>query len=87
MTILRHDATHHTLDGLAGRIPESPEQRVELLQRLLGKVWTDRLAKAKTTKRAPKKPPRAYLKGGHSSADRILRGVHKEIPIKPRKPT
>lgn len=59
----------------------------DYLQQLLGQVWTARWAKAKTTKRPPKKPPRAYLRGGHSSADRILRGVHDEIPIKPRTPT
>jgi hypothetical protein len=57
------------------------------LRRTLADIWSDRLAKAKTTKRPPKKPPRAYLQGGHSSVDRILRGIHHEIPIKPRKPT
>jgi hypothetical protein len=76
-----------TIAALAGRSFPLVTDFREYLQRLLGKVWTDRLAKAKTTKRPPKKPPRAYLRGGHSSADRILRGVHKEIPIKPRKPT
>jgi hypothetical protein len=57
------------------------------LRQTLGGIWTDLWVKAKTTKRPPKKAPRAYLKGGHSSVDRILRGAHKEIPIKPRKPT
>jgi hypothetical protein len=57
------------------------------LHQLLSTVWTKRWVKAKTTKRPPKKPPRAYLKGGHSSADRIRRGVHKEIPIKLKKAT
>jgi hypothetical protein len=57
------------------------------LRRTLKGVWNETLRKAKTTKRPPKQAPRAYLKGGHSSVDRILRGVHQEIPIKPRKPT
>ncbi len=56
------------------------------LRRNLANIWTDRLTKQKTVKRPPKKPPRAYLRGGHSSVDRILRGVHEEIPIKPHKP-
>ena len=84
MKVIGPDAT---LEALRERPFSTAEQFRGYLQRLLGKVWTDRLAKAKTTKRAPKKPPRAYLTGGHSSADRILRGVHKEIPIKPKKPT
>lgn len=84
MKVIGPDAT---LEALRERPFFTVEQFRGYLRRLLGKVWTDRLAKAKTTKRAPKKPPRAYLKGGHSSADRILRGVHKEIPIKPKKPT
>jgi hypothetical protein len=76
-----------TADALKSMMFNGPADFQRYLQRTLGKVWTDRWAKAKTTKRPPKKPPRAYLKGGHSSADRILRGVHKEIPIKPKKPT
>jgi hypothetical protein len=64
-----------------------PKDFQRYLQRTLGGVWTDRWTKAKTTKRPPRQPPRAYLKGGHSSVDRILRGVHDEIPIKPHAPT
>ena len=57
------------------------------LERTLSGVWTDRWTKQKTRKRPPKGPPRAYLQGGHSSVDRIVRGVHNEIPIRPRKPS
>jgi hypothetical protein len=74
-----------TLEVLHTTMFAGPEEFRSYLRQKLGSVFTDRLAKAKTTKRPPKKPPRAYLKGGHSSADRILRGVHEEIPIKPRK--
>ena len=76
-----------TLGVLHATMFAGPKEFRSYLQQKLGGVFTDRLAKAKTTKRPPKKPPRAYLKGGHSSADRILRGVHEEIPIKPRKAT
>lgn len=75
-----------TIDVLKCRVFNGAADFQRYLRETLGTVWTERWAKAKTTKRQPKKPPRAYLKGGHSSADRILRGVHKEIPIKPKKP-
>lgn len=75
-----------TLAVLSATIVMGPEEFKRYLERKLAGVWTARMAKAKTTKRAPKKPPRAYLKGGHSSVDRIRRGVHEEIPIKRRKP-
>jgi len=65
----------------------SPEEFRNHLHRVLKDVWKVRLTKAKTTKRPKKGPPRAYLKGGHSSVDRIVRGVHSEIPIKPHTPT
>lgn len=76
-----------TLGVLHATMFAGPEEFRSYLQRKLAGVFTKRLAKAKTTKRPPKKPPRAYLKGGHSSVDRILRGVHEEIPIKPHKAT
>jgi hypothetical protein len=76
-----------TADALKCTMFNGPADFQRYLHQTLGKVWTDRWAKAKTTKRLPKKSPRAYLKGGHSSADRILRGVHEEIPNKPKKPT
>jgi hypothetical protein len=76
-----------TLDVLNATIFTGPEQFRDYLHRVLKNVWKARLTKAKTTKRPKKGPPRAYLKGGHSSVDRIVRGVHSEIPIKPHKPT
>jgi Transposase DDE domain len=84
MKVIGPDAT---VDVLKSKTFNGPADFQRYLQRTLGGVWTDRWAKAKTTKRPPKKPPRAYLKGGHSSVDRILRGAHKEIPIKPHKLT
>jgi hypothetical protein len=80
MKVIGPDAT---VDVLKRKTFDGPADFRRYLKQMLGGVWTDRWAKAKTTKRQPKKPPRAYLKGGHSSADRILRGKHKEIPIKP----
>jgi hypothetical protein len=55
------------------------------LQTILGDVWTDRWNKAPTRTQPPKAPPRAYLRGGHSSVDKIRRGVHHEIPLKIKK--
>jgi hypothetical protein len=60
-----------------------PENFKQYLRKTLGGVWTDRWAKAPTPKRSPKKPPRAYLRGGHSSVHKILRGEHEEIPLTP----
>jgi hypothetical protein len=75
-----------TVDVLKGTMFNGPEDFRRYLRRTLGSIWTDRWAKAKTTKRLPR-TPRAYLKGGHNSVDRILRGTHKEIAIKQREPT
>lgn len=83
MKVIGPDATAAVLH--ATTIPD-PTAFQRYLRQTLGGIWTKRWAKAKTTKRPPKKPPRAYLKGGHSSVERILRGAHEEIPIKPRKP-
>lgn len=44
-------------------------------QVLLEAVWT----------RPPVRPKRAYLGGGHSSVEKILRGAHNEIPFKPKR--
>jgi hypothetical protein len=84
MKVIGPDAT---VDVLKRTTFNGPADFRRYLKRILGGIWTDRWAKAKTTKRPPKKPPRAYLKGGHSSVDRILSGTHKEIPITPRKTT
>jgi hypothetical protein len=62
-----------------------PEQIRQHLHDVLGTVWTDRWAKATTAKRPPRKPPHAYICGGHTSVDKIQRGVHHEIPITPSK--
>jgi hypothetical protein len=75
-----------TTDVLAARPPGGPAGLKRLLQRTLGPVWTDRWIKSPTRKRPPKGPPRAYLRGGHSSVEKIRRGEHHEIPIVPRKP-
>jgi hypothetical protein len=82
MTVIGPDATALVLDAepLEGR-----EALRNCLRRTLGGVWNETLRKAKTKKRPQKQPPRAYLNGGHSSVDRILRGEHQEIPIKPKK--
>jgi Transposase DDE domain len=84
MKVIGPDAT---VDVLQCPMFNGPEDFRCYLKRTLGGTWTDRWAKAKTTKRPPK-TPKAYLKGGHSSVDRIQRGTHKLklIPIKP-KPT
>ena len=74
-----------TAEVLAATTFASAADLRSFLERTLGGVWTKRWVKQKTRKRPPKKPPRAYLRGGHSSVDRILRRVHKEIPIRPRK--
>jgi len=76
-----------TAGVLGGELLSGPEALRRYLEQTLGTLWTDRWAKAKTTKRPPKKPPRAYLRGGHSSVYKILRGEHQEIPITPRQQT
>lgn len=61
-----------------------PEDMRRHLEARLGVVWEDRWEKAPTRKRPPK-TPRAYIRGGHSSVDKIQRGAHREIPFKPSK--
>ena len=82
MIMIGPDATPGVLGAKTFATPEDLQR---YLRERLGGVWKERLRKSKTTKRGPKKTPRAYLKGGHSSVDRIRRGVHEEILIKPRK--
>jgi hypothetical protein len=55
------------------------------LEGILGALWTDLWEKAPTRKRPPRPKPRAYLCGGHSSVEKILRGEHTEIPLHPAK--
>jgi Transposase DDE domain len=76
---------HATTEVLAATTLASAADLRRFLEQTLSGVWTKRWIKQKTRKRPPKRPPRAYLRGGHSSVDRILRGAHKEIPIRPRK--
>lgn len=61
---------------------DDPKTLAEYLAAILQTIWTDRLRKAKTRKRGPKKP-KGYLKGGHSSVFKIQRGLHTVIPPKP----
>ena len=72
-----------TLELLRETAILKPEALRRHLEEKLGTVWQDRWEKAPTRKRPPKSPPRAYVCGGHTSVDKILRGVHREIPLKP----
>ncbi len=76
-----------TLDLLRATAIRTPEDLRQYLEEKLGTVWTDRWKKSPTRKRPPKSPPRAYICGGHTSVDKILRGAHHEIPFKPDKKT
>jgi hypothetical protein len=71
-------------------LPQTPITDPQVLRKWLGErlavVWTDRWTKAPTRKQPASRVARAYLCGGHSSVDKIQRGVHKEIPLKPPKP-
>jgi len=55
----------------------------QYLAAILGTVWTNRWNKAPTRKRL-RSPLRAYIGGGHTSVDKILRGEHQEIPFNAR---
>lgn len=81
--ILSPTATEEVLAAVPVR---GAEDLKRYLQTILATVWQARWAKAPTKKRPPKGPPRAYLRGGHSSVEKILRGRHHEIPIVPKKP-
>ena len=81
MKLIGPDATPEVLERTTFANAEAFRRH---LRRTLKHVFTPRLKKSKTTKRPPKKPPRAMLKGGHCSVDRIRRGVHEEIPISPK---
>ena len=50
-----------------------------LLQQILANVWCNRWQKASTRKQPAQRRLRAYLCGGHSSVDKIIRGQHHEI--------
>ena len=53
------------------------------LLRVTAGLWTDRWTTAATANRGPRTPPRAYLRGGHRSVSKIVRGQHHEIPLTP----
>jgi hypothetical protein len=73
-----------TIEMLQSIPVSGPEELRRFLQEKLGTIYTDLWQKSPTRKRPPKQP-RAYLCGGHSSVDKILRGKHREIPLKPDK--
>lgn len=52
------------------------------LRKILANVWTDRWTKA-PTRRGRKKPSQVYLRGGHSSVEKIMRGEHRTTTLKP----
>lgn len=83
LEVIGADATVELLN--ATRILRPEDLRRYIQQRLSG-IWTDRWKKAPTRKRPPPPPPRAYICGGHTSVDKILRGTHQEIPFKPGGP-
>jgi len=71
-----------SLDLLEATRLKSAEELRRHLEERLGSVWTNRWTKSPTRKRPAKSGPRAYICGGHTSVDKVLRGVHKEIPFK-----
>lgn len=74
------------LELIAATRMKSPGELREHLRKILGGLGTELWKKSPTRKRPQTGPKRAYLCGGHSSVDKILRGVHKEIPFQPKKP-
>jgi hypothetical protein len=82
LKVLGPSQTSVVLDAVRFPTLESLRQH---LQHSLSMVWQKRWTKSPTRKQAAKQPPRAYLKGGHSSVDKIQRGAHEEIPIVPNK--
>jgi hypothetical protein len=67
-----------------GRTADIAEGVREYLRKRLAASWTKRWEKSTTTKRKPQARHTEYLKGGHSSAYRILRGEHKLVPAPPK---
>jgi Transposase DDE domain len=78
-------STDGTYDLLHATRVHTPQDLRRHIQKILGTIWTDCWNKSPTRKRPPKGVPRAYICGGHTSVDKILKGKHKEIPIEPRK--
>jgi hypothetical protein len=82
MTVLGADAG---VAVLRQRALHEPEDLRRHLAETLATVWVDRWTKAPARKRPPPRPPRAYICGGHTSVDKILRGAHHEIALTPSK--
>jgi hypothetical protein len=59
-----------------------PECLREYLRDLLGPTWREWWTKSPPRKKS-KPTPTEYLKGGHSSVYRIVRGLHETIPEQP----
>lgn len=59
-----------------------PEELRHHLEQTLGGLWTPRWQKAPTRPRPARRGPRAYICGGHTSVDKVLRGQHQEIPLR-----
>jgi hypothetical protein len=62
------------------RAPQTAEKVQEWLRQRLATVWKPCWQKMATKKRVSEPTPTQYLKGGHSSVYRILRGLHKLSP-------
>jgi hypothetical protein len=65
-----------TVELLRARSVHQPDELRRYLRKTLGAVWTDRWKKSPKRKRPPKSPPRAYICGGHTPVDKVLRGEH-----------
>jgi hypothetical protein len=66
---------------LAGRRPDDAGALGLYLEEILATVDVERWLKAPPRPRTARAAPRAYICGGHSSVEKILRGEHKEIPL------
>jgi hypothetical protein len=75
---------HQTREWLRDGIWTADRARAYVRKRLTP-LWTNRWHKAPTTNRQPHRRHTQYLNGGHSSADRILRGVHQLAPGPPKR--
>jgi Transposase DDE domain len=81
LKLLDAEATIKVLDAHSLNDLESLRNHLDTI---FAEVWVNRWTKAPTRKQPAERKPRAYLCGGHSSVDKILRGVHHEIPLDDR---
>lgn len=58
-----------------------PESFRTWLRERLGRVWKKSWTKSPTRRGPGKVVHRAYICGGHTSVDKILRGMHNELPL------